>query len=512
MPHWSQNSARSIKPAAAALGPQGSLANDGLTPRARVTLVISYERRVIQHLFARQEHLLFPQNVSRRCDTSPGYGLRRRSFETIRKSAMEEVATADTATLFRKAELSQKYIAALANLEKTLAAGGDLDLIVHLREERDSVQKTGDPSVHQDKPLVQIREKYVKSMTAIDAEMKTSRAKVAEAIAKKIREQEAVLTKAGKVDEALALRKSGESLMLEISGGTAADAVAFADDPRAGALPNLNPLEPIKIPEDSPPMAENPFAIKGAWLKSLTVPVAKQKIREPIILGDRNKNIWVHVVVSPNSIWSGAERGKVHLYAAGFVATKSRFDTLEFGADHANRYYFQNCALTDCRFPKIGWWHDGGNFFAKHYFENCHIKGSYSGTLTVQHNGIRAQTCVFEDIEFPTIRFQKHQPANLVNEKWLRIINCRFVKCKLPLSFLLLTRDCLFENCVFSDDIDRGNDVEITKPIKIDMYVSNCQLRINKLPAAVTLNQKRFNELKGVTIPTAASLAEMMAR
>ncbi|MEO5915420.1 MAG: hypothetical protein ABIS50_14395 [Luteolibacter sp.] len=432
-------------------------------------------------------------------------------FDGISKTAKEEVSAADTATLFKKADLSQKYTAALTNLEKTLAAGGDLNLIVHLREERDSIQKTGDPSSHQDKPLVQIREKYLKSMTAINAETKASRAKTVESTARKLREQETALTKAGKVDEALTLRKNGESLMLEISGGTAADAVSFTDDPRAKSLPNLNPLEPIQIPAERPPVVEKPFST-GSWLTSMTVPVAKQNIREPIILGDRNKNIWINVVVSPYSVWSGADRGKVHLYAASFLATKSRFENLEFGADHANRFYFQNCALTNCRFPKIGWWHDGGDFFAKHYFENCYIKGSYSGKLTVQENGIRAQTCVFEDIEFPTIRFQKHQPADLVNEKWLRIITCRFVKCKIPLSFLLLTRDCMFENCVFSDDIDRGDDEEITKPIKIDLYVSNCQMRINKLPPAVTLNQKQYGELKGVTIPTADSLAEMMAR
>lgn len=431
---------------------------------------------------------------------------------SISKAAKEEVASADTATLFKKADLSQKYIAALTNLEKTLAAGGDLDLIVHLREERDSIQKTGDPSTYQDKPLVQIREKYLKSMVAIDAEMKASRTKAAEGIARKLREQESALTKAGKVDQALALRKEGESLMLDISGGTAADAVSFADDPRVNLSPNQNPLEPIDIPKDTPPLAENPFAVKGDWLKSMTVPVAKQKIREQITLGDRNKNIWVTVVVSPHSIWSGSEKGRVHLYAANFVASKSRFETLELGADHANRLFFQNCALINCRFPKIGWWHDGGWFFAKHYFENCYIKGSYAGKLNVQENGIRAQTCVFEDVEFPTFRFQQHQPADFVNEKWLRIVNCRFVKCKIPLSFLLLTRDCVFENCVFSADIDRGDDVEITKPIAIDLYASNCQMRINKIPPAVTLNQKQVGELKGVAIPTVDSLTEMMAR
>jgi hypothetical protein len=199
----------------------------------------------------------------------------------------------------------------------------------------------------------------------------------------------------------------------------------------------------------------------------------------------------------------------VHLHAASFVATKSHFENLEMGADHACRFYFSNCAFTNCKFPKIGWWHDGGWFFAKHYFENCYFKGSYSGPLTVQQNGIRAQTCVFEGIDFPTIRFQKHQPAEFVNDKWLRLVNCRFVKCKIPLSFLLLTRDCVFESCIVAEDIDRGDDDEITKPIEIDMYVSNLQMRVNKLPAAVKINQKKFNELKGASVPTAASLEAM---
>ncbi|GAA5127792.1 hypothetical protein JIN84_08180 [Luteolibacter yonseiensis] len=433
-------------------------------------------------------------------------------LEHLRTTAEAEVAMADAEGKLKKMDLAQKYATALGNLEKSLAAAGELDAIVHLREEQEAVRGTGEPTPHDDKPLVDLRAKYLKSRDDIDAATKGARAQVAQGTGKKIKEQEAVLTKAGKVEEALNLRKEGERLLLQLSGGSAAETVAFADDPRANSLPALNDLEMIKLPPDKPPVADNPFAIKGDWLTSMTVPVAKQKVREPIIVGHREKNIWITVVVSPNSIWSGAERGKVHLAAGTFIATKSRFENLELGADHANRFYFANCAFTSCKFPKVGWWHDGGWFFAKHYFENCHIKGSYAGRLTVQENGIRAQTCVFEDVEFPTIRFQKHQPADFVNDKWLRLVNCRFVKCKLPLSFLLLTRDCVFENCVVSEDIDRGDDVEITKPIQIDMYVSNTQIRVNKMPAAVTINQKKYSDPKVAAVPTAASLTALMAK
>lgn len=432
-------------------------------------------------------------------------------LEGLGQKAQEEIESIDTQAQFKKADLGRKYVTALEALEKKLAEAGKLDAIVNLRAEIEEVKKSGGTTGHQDKELAELRDKYLKSLEGIDAAVKTSHAKVVEELSKGIREQEVVLTKAGKVDEALKLRTEGGQLVLRLSGGAAADSVPFADDPRADSAPGLKALEAIPMPTQQPPAVENPFSgIKGSWVKSMTVPTAKQKIREPIYIGDRNKGKWAHVVVSPHSIWSGAERGLVHLHAGGLAATKSRFENLELGADHACRFDFSNCAFTDCKFPKIGWWHDGGRFFAKHHFENCYFKGSYSRTLTVQHNGIRAQACVFEGIDFPTMRFQKNQPADFVNDKWLRVVHCRFVKCKIPLSFLLLTRDCIFENCIIADDIDRGDDVEITKPIEVDLYVSNTQIRVNKLPAAVKLNQKKYNELKGVTVPTAASLEAMM--
>ena len=432
-------------------------------------------------------------------------------LDELGKKAQEEIESIDTQAQFKKVDLGEKYVTALEALEKKLAESGKLDAIVNLRAEIEEVKKSGGTTSHQDKELAELRDKYLKSLEGIDAGAKTARAKVVAELSKAIRDQEIVLTKAGKVDEALKLRSEGGQLVLRLSGGAAADSVPFADDPRADSAPGLKSLEAIPMPTQQPPPFVNPFSgIEGAWVKSMTVPTAKQKIREPIYIGDRNKGKWAFVVVSPHSIWSGAERGLVHLHAAGLAATKSRFENLELGADHACRFDFSMCAFTDCKFPKIGWWHDGGRFFAKHHFENCYFKGSYSRTLTVQHNGIRAQACVFEDIDFPTYRFQKNQPADFVNDKWLRVVHSRFVKCKIPLSFLLLTRDCIFENCIISDDIDRGDDVAITKPIEIDMYVSNTQIRVNKLPAAVKLNQKKFNELKGVTVPTAASLEAMM--
>ncbi|MBK1815590.1 hypothetical protein JIN84_08185 [Luteolibacter yonseiensis] len=424
-------------------------------------------------------------------------------LEHLRTTSEAEVSMAEAEGKLKRMDLAQKYAAALGNLEKSLATAGELDAIVRLREEQDSVKNTGEPTAHEDKVLVDLRAKYLKSRDEIDAATKTARDQVVQGTGKKLREQEGILTKAGKVDEALNLRKEGEQLLLQLSGGSAAVTPPLADDPRAGAV---NPLPVMDIPEENPPVLENPFAIKGDWLESMTIPVTKQKIREPIYVGDRNKNIWVNVVISPQSVWSGSERGKFELHYANVFASKSRFENLEMSGDDRCHFYLKNCALISCDFPKIGWWRGQ----MKHYFENCYLKGTRSGLSAVSNNAIRAENCVFEDVVFPTMLFLQNQPADYVNDKWMRIVNSRFVKCKIPLSFVLLTRDCVFENCIITDE-NKKDDSEITKPIQIDMYVSNLQIR-TKVPAAVTLNQKKYSEVKPGAIPTAATLLEMMAK
>ncbi|MEO7099775.1 MAG: hypothetical protein ABI162_10470 [Luteolibacter sp.] len=391
-------------------------------------------------------------------------------LDGLRKAAQAEIEEADTATMFKKVELGQKYAAALENLEKTLTASGNLDAIVHIRQEKEAVLKSGQPTAYADKPLVELRDKYQKSIASIDGGMKASRAKVLEGIAKKIKEQEVGLTRAGKVDDALKFRKDGEQMMLELSSGAAASTVGFADDPRSTTAPDLNPLSPIKIPDDKPKLVENPFAIKGRWLEGMTLPVMKQKIREPIVIGERSKKVGPLIVMSPGSVMSASGDGRIDVAYGRFVASKCRFETVPMFGDLGSVFFFQNCSFDNCRFKKGGNWH-GWDQASKFYFENCYFKGSFSDTINLVQNGFRVQSSVFEDMELPTMRFFSKQPADYLSHPWLRVIHCRFIKCKIPLSFVYLTRDCIFEKCVFNNESERpGDEAEITKPFEIVAY------------------------------------------
>jgi hypothetical protein len=150
---------------------------------------------------------------------------------------------------------------------------------------------------------------------------------------------------------------------------------------------------------------------------------------------------------------------------------------------------------------------------AKFYFDNCLIKDSFAKGWDIGGVSIRIQKSVLTGIEFPTFYFNKKQPAEFINHKWLRIVNCRFVKCTLPVNVLLMTRDCIFEDCTFVDNADTKSDqAPITSAIEAILYTDRCRTRISKLPGAVKLTEKPVSSLKGVDIPTLSSLESLLGK
>lgn len=422
---------------------------------------------------------------------------------SLREAAKTEIETAETDALFKEVELSKKYLAALAALETKLAAEGNLEAIVHLRQEREAVEKGQPSTTYPDKPLAELRDKYGVALKAIRDELAAARAKTVAAVTPKIREQESLLTKAGKVAEAVALRQEGERMVQELATGIAPP---IPEETSPAVSPALLPLKAIDLPTDKPPLVEKPFSIKGRWLESLTTPAGRQRISEPIIMGDRGKKAWISVVIPPGSHWTGSKGQYIELSAGKVLASKSRFEEIFMAPDLACNFYFLNCAFDGCGFGKGGVWY-GWDHAGKFYFENCIISKRFGKDMNIVDTGYRVQTSVFENIEFTPFRFRKKEPADYVNQPWLRIVNSRFVDCQVPVSVLLLTRDCIFENCTFVNDLEDANQEPFNKAIETVIYTRGCKSRITKMHEKVTLTERPDTELKGGVVPTAASLA-----
>jgi len=270
----------------------------------------------------------------------------------------------------------------------------------------------------------------------------------------------------------------------------------------------LKPLEAIKIPEDAPPENKDAFDIKDRWLEAMTVPAGKERVHANIVIGDRMKKSWPTIVIAPGSTWTGTKSGRVEISGGNVIARKCRFLQLPLEVDHACHYYFINCGFDDCRFGKAGVWY-GGDLAGKYYFENCIIRKNFARPINLTDTGFRIQTCVFDNIEMPSMNFRKKEPVDYVNEKWLRVVHCRFVKCTIPVSFLLLTRECVFEGCTFIEDSEKME--ELTKPIEVDLYVKDSKSKLKLYPANIILNLKPDTDLKDVTVPTTASLLPGLA-
>lgn len=426
--------------------------------------------------------------------------------ETLKESASAEIEKSETQALFNQAELSQKYVAALKVLEEKLKSTGDLDAIIRVREEVDSVTKSGEVTSHPDQAIAELRGRYIAAREVIMKDANAARTKVVESLTRAIREKEAALTKAGQVDEALAIRKEGEQLLLELSSGMQSQSVAFEEDSRGTGPVELKELEKIDVPSVSPPLVEKPFALKGRWLESMTLPPLKQRISDEVMIGERTKKKWANVILPKGTVWSG-KNTRILTNWGFIVATKSSFEGLNFIGDHACRSFFLNCSFDDCGFNKGGWWY-GGDQATKFYFENCIVSNRLAMAWNVVDVGFRARSSVFEKIELPPISFRDREPANYLNHPWFRFENCRFVNCKVPSSFVLVTRNCIFQNCVFVDDPKLQ---EVQRPIDVTIYQDpGGRYEITKLPKNVTITRKPDTEWKGETIPTAQALRDMM--
>jgi len=427
-------------------------------------------------------------------------------IEKLQQAASEEIEKSETEALFKQSELSQKYLTALKALEETLKTTGDLDAIIRVREEAEAVTKSGAVTSHADKPLDELRQKYVTARALIMKEADAARGKTVELLTKAIREKEADLTKAGQIDGALELRKEGEQLLLKLSAGMRNEAVEFSDDPRTTAGVELKELKKITVPATSPPVFDKPFSIKGTWLESMTLPPLKQRIAEQVVIGDRGKKKWPTIVLPKGTVWSGRDTN-IFSSAAYIVATKSSFDRLKFIGDLACDSYFVNCSFDQCTFTRGGgWW--GWDQAAKYYFESCVVSNSVARGWNVVDNGFRARASVFEKAELPPVAFRDKEPANYLNHPWFKFENCRFIDCKVPSSFVLVTRNCIFQDCVFVDD---PKLVEGQKPLEIVIYQTpGGRYDISKLPKNITITRKPDTEWKGEPIPTAQALRDMM--
>lgn len=411
-------------------------------------------------------------------------------LEDHRKAFQSKLLDIDGAAQTELKTLRGNYVEALSRLEKTHQEARDLRGMHAIQKEKEQVEAGDEPEgAEVPDELLAMREVFRDSKAKIDGDRLAKRSEVT-GIYKNLLEQNlSALTQAGKLEEALAVREEIEQL---------SENPQVREEPEAPAEEN-GIVSLFAFPEERPPVVADPFA-ETRWKESMTVPPGEYRLRNAIGIGEHGKG--TRIFLSSGGNYTRQE-GKFHVWGGRLYGEDCRFKDIPFRADHSGGMSFRNCRFNDCNIREEGTWYGNGNYDSKWYFENCRVEGSlHNGGFNVHYLGLCMTRCTLERIELPSIWYRKSEPVARRKDKWLTIDKCVFEKCKVPMSFLLVTTDCVFIDCRFEDDTSQN---EIKEPIEVIYYASDCTNAIREAPDAVTMTERPLADLKipvGSILPT----------
>jgi hypothetical protein len=82
--------------------------------------------------------------------------------------------------------------------------------------------------------------------------------------------------------------------------------------------------------------------------------------------------------------------------------------------------------------------------------------------------GMKLDGCTFHDVDFIPIGFKADAGAEAAKD-WLSIQNCRFINCRVPESFALATKNCVFEKCTFGE----LEEIPVQTAFKTTLYLQD---------------------------------------
>lgn len=165
-------------------------------------------------------------------------------------------------------------------------------------------------------------------------------------------------------------------------------------------------------------------------------------------------------------------QGQIFVNRGSFTATNTRFVEATLQANLGGKWEMKNCLFDGCVLNKAGGWYT--KFYSsKWIFENCVFAETFMKRLQHTPIGIQAKNCTFVEVTFPSVVFYEDAGKEALSP-WRQVENCHFIGCVVPQSVLLVTQNCLFEDCVFIEDQEPiRNITDLSVSIYAQPIVSN---------------------------------------
>ena len=231
------------------------------------------------------------------------------------------------------------------------------------------------------------------------------------------------------------------------------------------ALPGL-----LMIGEAQAQKGQTPFDEKGGWHGVVNIAPGKYSPRHQIILGGKAnpQDEGLQPATVTTSSVTEIEEANIFLDEGTWAATGTRFADCEIRIDLGGALQAKNSLFENCVMGKGGAWFVAF-FSSKWTFHQCVFTGQFIEPIQNHDIGIQATNCTFFDIDLSPVAYREDAGTERLNE-WMQVENCRFVRCKVPERFLLMTENCVFDGCTFG----RAEDgIPMNKPVTMTVNLIN---------------------------------------
>jgi len=358
----------------------------------------------------------------------------------------------------QRTDLFESYAGAVERLQNQFQSQGDLANALLARQEAELGRESATLGDEDFPGVGRLREILQAELSKIETARVTKLNTARREYVARLKDRVAELTRQGDLDEALRLDAMRQTLEAELADPTKPAEEMAATAPATQASGDLKQGEVL--------------------FGELILSGGSHRLRDELQIGKRQDHTEEErgfLTVKDRAEISG---GAIWTNFGTLVAENSRFEGVALTEELQGTFTATRTLFENCTFAKKGGWQVAW-FGTKWHFDECVFHGSFFPEWTNAQVGLNITNCTFIDVEFPSFQMKTDQDvAWQSNHQWRTIEMCRFIGCEIPLSVLLATRDCVFEDCTFVEDqIHETRQLlsSLTESIRVTVYYTGLE-------------------------------------
>ncbi len=369
--------------------------------------------------------------------------------------------------------LNANYIAALQRESAKVQSSGNLEELLQFRKEIERVTEFGTPGTDPYPGADSLRTKYSEAVTAFTEQNWIEKAKVAVRHATELEELKIELTKDG--DLATAMKVDQILKGLEIS------------EP---SPPSVRPASNGVFATNT--VVDSPIFEGDAFHGELELERGVYKLNGQVMLGsdvpEKREDRFGNVVAPAGTVFQG---GELFINNGSLRATQGLFQGVDLNVDLHGEFVGTDCIFDEGKLRKGGAW-SVKYYSAKWTLDNCVLHKCFVDPFRPRANGVKITGCTIIGASLSAGEYYE-TPVEESEHEWRKVERCLFIDCEIPESFLLMTEDCVFDNCTFIEDID---DVNPEKSATVKLYFQDALPSPPRGNGRVTFEAEAASELR----------------